>query len=116
MKVRFLADYNFNGEIVDGLLRRQPTVDLRSGHEAGLEGIPDPDVLAKAAVEGRILITHDYRTMPRHFAEFLSEHASPGVFIFPQQIAISSAIEELLLIWSASEAEEWVNRILYLPL
>ena len=41
MKIRFLADYDFNGEISDGLLRREPSVDLKSGHEAGLEGVPD---------------------------------------------------------------------------
>jgi hypothetical protein len=56
MKARFLADYNFNGEIIDGLLRREPAIDVRSGHEAGLEGMPDPQVLE-----------------PRHFAEFLSQ-------------------------------------------
>ena len=116
MRVLFLADYDFNGEIVDGLRRREPTVDLKSGSEAGLEGIADPEVLGKAADEGRVLITHDHRTMPRHFGEFVSRRQSPGVFIIPQQISIGAAIEELLLIWSASEAEEWVNRVLYLPL
>ena len=116
MKIRFLADYDFNGEIIDGLLRREPSVDLRSGHEAGLEGVPDPDVLEKAADEGRILITHDHRTMPHYFGQFLSRRGSPGVFIIPQQLGIGAAIEELLLIWSASEVEEWANRVLYLPL
>jgi len=47
MKIRFLADYDFNAEIIDGLLRREPTVDLKSGHEAGLEAVPDPDVLER---------------------------------------------------------------------
>jgi hypothetical protein len=116
MKVRFLADYDFNGEISDGLLRREPSVDLKSGYEAGLEGVPDPDVLAKAADEGRVLITHDHRTMPHHFGQFLSRRSSPGVFIIPQQLGIGAAIEELLLVWSASEVEEWANRVLYLPL
>jgi hypothetical protein len=54
--------------------------------------------------------------MPRHFAEFISRRACPGVLIIPQQLSIGETIEELLLIWSDSEAEEWVNRILYLPL
>jgi hypothetical protein len=27
-----------------------------------------------------------------------------------------AAIEELVLIWSASEAEEWMNRLLWIPL
>jgi hypothetical protein len=45
MKVRFLADYDFNGEILDGVVRREPSIDFLSGFEAGLEGVPDPDVL-----------------------------------------------------------------------
>jgi hypothetical protein len=55
-----------------------------------------------SADEDRILITHDHRT--------------PGVFIIPQQISVGAAIEELLLVWSSSEADEWINRILYLPM
>ena len=48
MKVRFIGDYDFNGEIVDGLLRREPSIDFLSGSEAELEGAPDPDVLKKS--------------------------------------------------------------------
>ena len=116
MKIRFLADYDFNAEIVDGLLRRESSIDIKTGFDAGLQGVPDPDVLEKAAEEGRALLTHDHRTMPRHFADFISKRQSPGVFIIPQRLEIAAAIDELLLIWSASESEEWVGRILYLPL
>jgi uncharacterized protein DUF5615 len=116
MKVRFLADYDFNGEILDGLLRREPSIDLKSGVEAELQGVPDPDVLETAATEGRLLITHDQRTMPFHFGQFIRRRTSPGVFIIPQKIGIGATIEELLLIWSASDAEEWTNLILFLPL
>ena len=78
MKVRFLADYDFNAEIVDGLLRRESSIDIKTGFEARLQGVSDPDVLDKAADDGRVLVTHDHRTMPRHFAEFVSQRQSPG--------------------------------------
>jgi hypothetical protein len=116
MKVRFIADYDFNGEILDGLVRREPSIDFLPGFEAGLQGVPDPDVLEKAADEGRVLVTHDRRTMPYHFAEFIPRRQSPGVFIIPQHVEIGAAIDELLLIWSASDSDEWTNRILYLPM
>ncbi len=116
MKVRFLGDYDFNGEIIDGLLRREPSIDFISGFEADLLGMPDPDVLKTAADHGRVLVTHDQKTMPRHFGEFLSNRQSPGVFIVPQRVEIGLAIEELLLIWSASESDECTNRILHVPL
>lgn len=116
MKIRFQADYDFNGEILDGLRRREPGMDIQAGHEAGLEGLPDPLVLEKAAQEGRILVTHDKRTMPGHFADFLCQQESPGVFIIQQSLAIGEAIEAIQMMWIASEAEEWRNLILYLPL
>jgi hypothetical protein len=73
-------------------------------------------VLALAAQEDRILITHDRRTMPRHFADFVVNQESPGVMIIVQKININVAIEELLLIWAVSDAAEWRNMIVDLPL
>jgi len=33
-----------------------------------------------------------------------------------KRLAIARAVEDLVLIWTASQAEEWVNRIYSLPL
>lgn len=54
--------------------------------------------------------------MPRHFANFILRHTSPGVFIIAQNMSVRTAIEELLLVWAASESEEWTNLIVELPL
>src|SRR5262245_11849051 len=116
MKIRFQADANFNEDIVLGLLRLESLIDFQTADEAGLRGVPDDFVLKRAAEEGRILVTHDRRTMPHHFAEFISHSHSPGVIIIAQNLSVRTAIEELLLIWSTSESEEWVDRIVDLPL
>jgi Domain of unknown function (DUF5615) len=116
MKVRFQADADLNAEIVAGLLRREPRIDFRSADEAKLRGVPDRDVLALAADEDRILVTHDRRTMPRHFAAFIRDRGSPGVFIIGQNVGIRAAIEELLLVWDASDSDEWRNLIVALTL
>ena len=42
--------------------------------------------------------------------------SSPGLILVPQHMPIGEAIEELLLIWGASEAEEWRDRWQALPL
>lgn len=97
-------------------MRREPAIDFQAAEEAGLRGLSDPDVLARAASENRILVTHDHRTMPDHFADFILQNTSPGVFIISQQLPVRTAIEELLLIWAASESEEWGNLIVELPL
>jgi len=116
MKITFLADADFNDDVVKGVLRREPTIDFRGASSAGLRRLSDPEVLAFAASEGRILVSHDRKTMPRAFAKFVRTSRSPGVFIISQKIDHLAAIEALLLAWAASEAEEWANRICTLPL
>ena len=54
--------------------------------------------------------------MPLHFAKHLSRQTSPGVFLVPKRIPVRTIIEELMLIWHASESEDYVNQILTLPL
>jgi len=70
--VRFQADADLNQTIVAALLRRAPGVDFRTAELAQIRGIGDPDVLAIVAYEERILVTHDSKTMPRHFRFFES--------------------------------------------
>jgi hypothetical protein len=114
--VRFLADADLNYAIVKGCRRHEPTLDFLSANEARLEGLPDPDVLAFAAEQNRILVTHDLKTMPRHFGEHLLRRlSSPGVFLVSQYAAIGEVIDELVLIWAASDPEEWRNRIVNIP-
>lgn len=62
--IRLLADENFDADITRGLLRRLAGLDLAVATLHGLEGAPDPDVLAWAARHGRIVLTHDRATMP----------------------------------------------------
>jgi hypothetical protein len=81
-----------------------------------LHGLDDQSVLAQAAREGRILLSHDRRTMPSHFANFTATRTSAGVILISQNLSIMQAVEDLILIWEASEAEEWVNRLDSLPL
>jgi hypothetical protein len=65
--IRFLADAYFNHAIVKGCRRHEPAMDFLAANEAKLEGVPDLEVLALAANQDRILVTHDRKTMPRHF-------------------------------------------------
>ena len=112
-----MADADLNHGIVAGCLRREPSMDFLSANEAQLEGIPDPEVLALAAEQDRILVSHDFQTMPRHFGDFLRDRGrSPGIILVPQYLPVGEAIEELVLIWGASDAREWQNRILSIPL
>ena len=116
MAPRFLADENLNAKIIAGLLRREPSVDVQSAKAGGILGLPDEEVLAIAARQGRLLISHDRETMPGHFSRFITDSESAGVLIISQSMAIREAIDEILLVWVASRADEWHNRIVFLPI
>jgi len=116
MSVRFQADADPNHVIVKATLRREPGIDFQTAHAAALVGLPDPEVLALAAHVRRGLVTHDRKTMPKHFAECIGQTTSSGVIVTPQKLPVRVAIEDLLLIWTCSQAEEWHNRIQVLPL
>lgn len=116
MTVRFQADVNLNQVILLAVQRREPTLDFQTAVAAGLAGLNDPEVLAIAAGDGRVLVTHDRKTMPRHFFDFITSETSAGLLIIPQSLPVASAAEDLLLIWHTTEAEEWINQIRFLPL
>lgn len=116
MTLRFQADADFNGTILRATLRHEPGLDFQSADAAGLRGLSDPEVLAVAAGEGRVLISHDQKTMPHHFGEFIATTTSPGVLIVPQRLLVSTVVADLVLIWSSMDAEEWTNTIRFLPL
>ncbi|MEH2258385.1 hypothetical protein [Nostoc sp.] len=65
--VRFQADADLRQAIVTGTIRRQPDIDFQSAYAALLESKKDPEVLAITAQNGRVLVTHDRKTMPAEF-------------------------------------------------
>jgi Domain of unknown function (DUF5615) len=114
--VLFLADEDLHAGVVAGLRYREPAIDILDVKTVGLRGKTDPELLELAALQGRCLITHDRSTITRYFVERLSESKlTPGIFIVPQRRAMGDIIESLLLVWTASAPEEWLNQIIYLP-
>ena len=116
MSIRFLADADLDYAIVQGIRRREPAIDFKSANDARLEGLPDDGVLEVAAVEQRILVSHDKRTMPVHFAARIkSGRRSPGVLLALPRASVGDIVESLLIIWSSSREEEWTDQIHHLP-
>jgi hypothetical protein len=119
---RFLADENFNGRIVAGLRLIYPEIDLLTFVEANIvKGLSDPELIEETAQLDRILLTHDKRTMPDHFADVLARTLPlglhlPGVLLFSRTMAIGAAIDEIALIWGASRHDEYRDRIVFLPM
>jgi hypothetical protein len=113
--VRFQADADLRQAIVTGVVRRQPNLDFQSANAAGLEGKKDPEVLAIAAQAGRGLVTHERKTMPTEFGQYILSQPSSGVLVLSQNLPISEAIEALILVWEVFTAEEWINQIMSIP-
>ena len=94
MKVLYQADNDLRKAIVRGAVRREPRLNFRSAQAARLDGVPDPEVLAFAADEGRILVSHDFQTMPKHFRQFTQRRRSPGVLLVRQDLRVGEAIRD----------------------
>ena len=116
MPIRFQADADLNQVIVSAVVRRVPAIDFRTAASARLAGLNDQEVLAVAARDDRVLVTHDQATMPRQFGEFLRSQRSTGLIVVPQHLPIGEVADDLILIWTATNAEEWTGRIAFLPI
>lgn len=111
------ADENFNNDIVRGLLRRNPGLDIVRIQDIGLSGAEDPTVLEWAAREGRVLLTHDVSTITRYAYERLEAgHSMAGVIEVARTVPLGRAIEDLMLIAECSLEGEWEGQVGYLPL
>ncbi len=114
---RFLADHDLTAAIHLGVTRREPSIEFQLLREAGIADRPDTEVLDYAARMGLILVSHDVNTLTAHaFERIAAKIPMPGVFVAHQSDPIRLTIEDLILIWVASEAEEWANQVVFLPL
>jgi hypothetical protein len=116
-RVRFLADHDLNEQIIDGVLRREPLVEVIRVRDLGRADRSDPEILELAARDQLILVSHDVNTMTRFAFERLARGLPmAGLLLARQSAPIAPVIDSLVLIWSASEAEEWHGAVWYLPI
>jgi hypothetical protein len=115
MKIRFQADNDLDQRIVVATKRLDPTIDFQTAQALELHGVPDTLVLQRTADAARILVSHDRRTLPGFFREFISTNTLPGLVIVSRKLPVGRAAELLHLLWAASEAEEYINIIYSLP-
>jgi hypothetical protein len=113
----FLADENFNEDIVRGVLRQNSAIDIARARDVGLTQMLDPDVLEWAANERRIVLTHDVSTMTHYaYDRVIRGLPMPGVFEVGRNVTLAVAIEDILIIAECSLDNEWEGQVRYLPL
>ncbi|NER19534.1 MAG: hypothetical protein F6J86_00135 [Symploca sp. SIO1B1] len=114
--MRLLADENFNGSILRGLIRRLPDLDVVRIQDVGLIHAEDPTILAWAADEGRILLTHDVATVITYAYERIkSGLPMPGVVEVIATAPMGKVIDDLYLFVCCSQPDEYEGQILFIP-
>jgi hypothetical protein len=112
---RFLADEDFNFNIVSAVRRKRPEIDIITVVEAGRSGALDSEVLEIAHTDHRLLLSHDVNTLRAEAERRIADgRGVPGVFFASQRTAIQAVADAIYLIWNF-EAEEWVDRIEFIP-
>src|SRR6476620_1658751 len=101
--VRLAADQNFDNDIVRGLQRRKPDLDIVRVQDIGLSRAPDPIILEWAARENRVLLTHDVRTMRKYaYERVAASQPMPGICAVKRLMPLGDAIEDILILVEAS--------------
>lgn len=96
--LRLLTDENIDHRIVRALLRQLPALDWISVQSSGMTGFSDDWILEYASSEGRIVITHDIRTMPAHATDRIKQNLYlPGLIVVPDTLDIATAVNDLEL-------------------
>jgi predicted nuclease of predicted toxin-antitoxin system len=115
--ISLASDENFDGDILRGLLRRLPDLDVVRVQDVGLAGAPDPTILAWAAGEDRILLTHDRETVPNFaYDRIRAGEPMPGVFVVSNRMPKGQAVDELVLALHCLAPEDCKDQVIYFPL
>ncbi|HZU37929.1 MAG TPA: DUF5615 family PIN-like protein [Gemmataceae bacterium] len=118
-QVRFLIDESLRLSVVAALHRIEPTLDV---HRIGQPGMPafgssDADVLGFCEASQRMLVSLDRASMPGEIAKHQAAGRHTwGVLLVTGRCSFRHLLDDLVLVWSASEAEEWQGAIHYLPI
>jgi hypothetical protein len=115
--LRLASDADVQGEIIRGLHRRMPEIDLVRAQDALPEGTPDSEVLAWAAVENRVVISNDRNSMVGFaYRRVAAGESVPGVIATTNEQSIGLAIDDILLVAEYMPEEEIKNQVVvYLP-
>ena len=116
---RFLIDENISPEYRTQLLRYEPSLTVLAVGDEGAppKSTPDPDILEWCEKHQFNLITNNRESMPQHLSDHLAAgHHVPGIFTINRKVPMKLIIEELLLTAGASDEDEYIDEIKYLPL
>jgi predicted nuclease of predicted toxin-antitoxin system len=88
--IQLLIDQDLDHDILRGLERRILDLDAVTAYEVGLSESTDPELLEWAANVGRIIVTHDRKTMPAHATDRIEAgEKMAGLIVISRQLPIN---------------------------
>ncbi|MBC6476348.1 MAG: DUF5615 family PIN-like protein [Hormoscilla sp. GM102CHS1] len=119
MSLQYLIDENVNPLYPKQIRRKEPSIIIKvvGEPETPTKSTLDPEILYWCEENNFVLVTNNRSSMPVHLTDHLAENRHvPGIFILNPNLSIGENLEELILAAIASEADEYLDRIVYLPL
>ncbi|MDZ4767265.1 MAG: DUF5615 family PIN-like protein [Chloroflexota bacterium] len=116
MTIRLLFDEGYDKQIIAGLIKELPDLDVLRVQDADLMSQSDPDILEWAAQAGRIVVSNDRATMIEFANERLRTNKPMPGLIITRDKPIGAIVEQLAVAVSASLPDEYENRVVHLPL
>ncbi len=116
---KYLLDENIDPRLKKALLQYSPDMVVWCVGDSGSPPLEtkDPEILIWCEKRKFTLITNNRASMPVHLREHLAAGRHiPGIFILKRIMAIREIIDELTLIWGATEPDEYADEIKYLPI
>jgi hypothetical protein len=105
--LRLATDEDVHDDIIRGLRRREPDLDIVRVLDVALGRTPDPDILAWAANHERILVTGDLNSMVGFaWNRVRTGQPMPGVLALVENIGAARVIDDILLVALCHAPEE----------
>jgi hypothetical protein len=118
-KIRYLLDENVSPVFRTSLLQHEPSMIVWKIGDPGVPsmGTKDPEILDWCEENNFILVTNNRKSMPEHLSDHIKKGKKiPGILELNPNMSVGETVEELVLVWGASESHEYQNLIIYLPI
>lgn len=113
-----MLDEHIDRTVQRQLLRRDVRMEILSVGDTGApaNGTSDRDILIWLEQHDYMLVTKNRSTMPGHYANHMAAGGHvPGVLCIRPNVTVGQIMDELYLIWQASTADEYRDRVAFIP-
>lgn len=115
--MRFFTDEDFRHDVLRGVLRLLPETDVVTAQQVSLTSVDDTVLLAWAAQDNRVLLTHDRNTMNGFALDRVrASLPMPEVVSVRRLSPILVLISDLVYLVQAGNDADFRNQVIYVPL